>query len=255
MKIVYCGFGRAGLECLYQIINSMDLEISDIIVFTHDVDENREFISHLENNNIKYYFSDINNHSEDIAVFKPDLLLSIYYRFIIKAEILTIVNYRAMNLHPSYLPAYRGTKSSVWALLNGEKETGITFHYITEIVDGGNIILQKKLDILDNDTAYSLYHKCISLFLDNFTEALNRFLSNNYGEEQKGKVSLFKRELPFGGEMDFDNTTYTEATRFVKAMYFPPYKGACFSSKNHKKVEVKTTQELEKYKHLFKDMK
>ena len=52
MKIVYCGFGRAGLECLYQIINSMDLEISDIIVFTHDVDENREFISHLENNNI-----------------------------------------------------------------------------------------------------------------------------------------------------------------------------------------------------------
>ena len=100
-----------------------------------------------------------------------------------------------------------------------------------------------------------LYGLLFSLFINNFTEAFCRLLDNFHGEEQKGKVSFFKRELPFGGEMDFDNTSYTQAERFVRAMYFPPYKGAYFGSKNHKKVEVKTTQELKKYKHLFKGVK
>lgn len=255
MKIVYCGFGRAGLECFYQLINFLNLKMSDIMVFTHDKEENKEFINHLKNNNIEYYFDNINNHKEEIVSFKPDLLLSIYYRFIIKTEILKLVNYKAMNLHPSYLPAYRGTKSSVWALLNGEKETGITFHYITEKVDGGNIILQKKLNILNTDTAYSLYNKLVSLFIDNFHDALDRLLNNSHSEVQKGEATFFKRELPFGGEMDFDKTTYTQATRFVKAMYFPPHKGAFFTSNSHRKVEVKTLKELEKYKNLFVDVK
>ena len=255
MKIVYCGFGRAALEGFYLLINSIDVEMSDIIVFTHDVEQNKEFINHLRNNNIEYYVDSINNHDEDLLLFKPNLLLSIYYRFIIKPETLKLVNYKAMNLHPSYLPAYRGTKSSVWALLNDEKETGITFHYITETVDGGNIILQKKLNILDTDTAYSLYNKLISMFVQNFPEALNRLIKDFKGEAQQGKITYYERKLPFNGEMDFDKTTYPEAKLFVRALYFPPHKGAIFGSSSHEKVEVKSLEELEKYEHLFKEKK
>lgn len=255
MKIVYCGFGRAGLECFYQLVISLNIEMCNVMVFTHDVEENREFITHLKNNNIVYFFDSINNRYEDLIGFKPDMLLSVYYRFIIKSEVLKLVNYKAMNLHPSLLPAYRGTKSSVWALINGEKETGISFHYITEIVDDGKIILQEKIDILDTDTAYSLYNKLISLFIQNFLEALSRLINNYEGESQKGKATYYKRELPFNGEKDFTTTTYEEAKQFVKAMYFPPYKGAFFSSIDHEKVEVRTAQELDDYKHLFRKAK
>jgi methionyl-tRNA formyltransferase len=255
MKIVYCGFGRAGLECFYQLVNSLNLEMSNIIVFTHDVEENREFITHLKNNSVECFFDSVNSHYENLTTFKPDLLLSVYYRFIIKSEILKLVNYKAMNLHPSLLPAYRGTKSSVWALINGEKETGISFHYITEVVDEGKIILQKKINILDTDTAYSLYNKLISLFVLNFSEALDRLINNYEGEVQKGQVSYYKRELPFGGEKSFDELTYNEARQFVKAMYFPPYKGALFSSNDQEKIEIKTLTELEQYKDLFRKIK
>lgn len=255
MKIAYCGFGQAGLECFYKLVNLPNIKISDIVVFTHDVEENKDFVSHLKSNNVKYFFDNINNHYEGLVVFKPDLLLSIYYRFIIKTEILKLVNFKAMNLHPSYLPAYRGTKSSVWALINGEKETGITFHYITQIVDDGDIILQKKIKILDSDTAYSLYNKLILLFTENFSQAFDRLISNYNGVPQKGKASYYKRELPFNGEKEFDKTTYDEAKQFVKAMYFPPHEGALFRFNSHKKVEVKTVEELEQYKHLFKEVK
>jgi len=255
MKIVFCGFGRAGLECFYQLINSLNVELENIVVFTHEAEENSEFITHLNNNNVTYFLDSVNKHYEYLYDFKVDLLLSVYYRFIIKSEILKLVKYKAMNLHPSLLPAYRGTKSSVWALLNKEKETGISFHYITEEVDDGNIILQKKIDILDNDTAYSLYNKLISVFIQNFPEALHRLLNNYVGKKQIGKVSYHKRELPFNGEKIFNEITYSEAKQFVKAMYFPPYKGAFFSSRNHEKVEVKTVKELDNYKTLFKKIK
>ena len=252
MRIVYCGFGRVGLECFYQLVNVLNLEMSNIIVFTHDVVENREFITHLKNNRVEYSFDSVNKYHERLTTFNPDLLLSVYYRYIIKSEILKVVNYKAMNLHPSLLPSYRGTKSSVWAIINGEKETGISFHYITEIVDDGEIILQEKIDILDTDTAYSLYNKLISLFILNFPKALIRLINNYEGKAQRGKATYYKRELPFNGEKDFFTTTYEEAKQFVKAMYFPPYKGAFFSAIDNKKVEIRTVQELDAYKHLFR---
>ena len=60
-----------------------------------------EIIDHYQNPYGEIYFNNINNHKEEIVSFKPDLLLSIYYRFIIKTEILKLVNYKAMNFHPS----------------------------------------------------------------------------------------------------------------------------------------------------------
>ena len=255
MKIIYCGFGRAGLECFYQLINTAKIEMSNIIVFTHDYKENKDFVNHLKNNKVTYYFDSVNNHYEDLVVFKPDLLLSIYYRYIVKPEVLELVNYKAMNMHPSYLPAYRGTKSSVWALINEEKFTGITFHYMSELVDDGRIILQKKMNILDTDNAFSLYNKLVTLFINNFSEAFNRLINDYIGDEQIGEASYYKRALPFGGERKFDETTFNEAKQFVKAMHFPPHNGAYFCFNDHEKVEINSLEELERFKDLFKEEK
>lgn len=252
MKIIFCGYGRAGKECFYQIINFLNENLSEIIVFTHNKKENKEFISCLRNNKITYSFENINKNYNNLKRFNPDILISAYYRNIIEPKILKLVNYKAMNLHPSILPAYRGTKSSVWALINNEKTTGISFHYINEKIDDGNIILQKKIKILDTDDAFTLYHKLISLFIINFPEAFRRLIKNHKGRKQKGKISYYKRELPFNGVRCFANTTYEEAKQFVKALNFPGYKGAFFKYKCSKKIEINSIEELKKYKNLFK---
>ena len=253
MKVLYCGFGRAGLECFYQLINNFEINKNDILVYTHNTRDNLSFKKHLKNNQIRFYFHNINDHYKVIEDFKPDLIISVYYRIIIKTKILKLVNYKAMNLHPSLLPNYRGTKSSVWAIINNEKQTGISFHYMTDSIDKGKIILQKKTKISEGETAYFLYNKLISLFILNFTKALKRLLNNYKGQIQRGKATYYKREIPFKGKKVFHKTTYDDAKRFVNAMYFPPHKGAYFVSKKNKKVEIKTIKKLNKYKHLFKN--
>ena len=58
-------------------------------------------------------------------------------------EILNIPKYGGINLHPSLLPKYRGTFSCPWAIINNEKKTGITYHFMNEKFDDGKIVLQK----------------------------------------------------------------------------------------------------------------
>lgn len=251
MKVLYCGFGRPGLECLYQLMSCFNVKTKNILVFTHESNENIEFVEHLTNNRITYFVNSINDHVEEITKFHPDYLLSVYYRRIIKPKILEIVKYKAMNLHPSLLPAYRGTKSSVWALLNNEKQTGISFHYINDKIDDGNIILQKEIEITNEDTAYSLYHKLISVFSKNFDIAFQLLIESYKGYQQKGMVSYYSRDLPYGGIRRFDEITYQQAENFVKAMYFPPYKGAMFEKKNREKVEILHIEDLIEYKDII----
>ena len=252
MKIIFCGFGRAALECFYQLVTNYNVSNKNIIVFTHDVDGNKEFIKHLRDNKIYFTFNHINKCYDELIAFSPDYLVSIYYRYIITKSILELVEYKAMNSHPSLLPLYRGTFSSVWVILNNEKETGITFHYINDKIDDGYILYQTKLKISQYDTAFSLYHKLITLVSSNFCNAFNKLINQDIGYKQIGVSSYYKRQLPFEGVMNFNKTTYNRAKLFVRAMYFPPFKGAVFLKDNGEEIEIKDLDSLLAYKNFFK---
>ena len=246
MKIIYCAYGRAALECLDQLMLNFDIKKSDIIVYTHDIENNKEFIEHLIKNKFTYLFDNINNTFKQLKTFNPDYLISVYYRTIINYKILNLFNKGSMNLHPSLLPKYKGAKSSVWAILKNEKQTGISFHLITSNVDSGNIILQKKININNDDTAYSLYHKLISLFVTHFSEAFNLLISGYKGQKQTGESSYYSRKLPFDGRLDSNKVSYNEASQFVKAMYFPPFKGALLLIKNEE-IEISSINDLRRH--------
>jgi len=70
--------------------------------------------------------------------------------------------YGTFNLHASLLPQYRGAAPINWAIINGEKTTGITTFFIDEKIDTGHIILQKEIEIQDNDTAGMLHDKLMT---------------------------------------------------------------------------------------------
>jgi methionyl-tRNA formyltransferase len=89
---------------------------------------------------------------------KPDLIVVVAFRILPK-EIFTIPKLGTINVHASLLPKYRGAAPINWALINGEKETGVTTFLIDEKVDTGNILLQKRVDIDDTDNFESLYNK------------------------------------------------------------------------------------------------
>src|SRR5579872_1582896 len=88
---------------------------------------------------------------EQIKSLSPDLIIVVAFRILPK-EVFTLPKLGAFNLHGSILPKYRGAAPIQWALINGEKETGVTTFFLQEKVDTGSIILQEKLSIDERET-------------------------------------------------------------------------------------------------------
>lgn len=89
---------------------------------------------------------------------KPDLIVVVAFR-ILPQEIFTLPRYGSLNLHASLLPRYRGAAPINWAIIRGEKETGVTTFYLKEKVDTGGIILQARVKIGPDETAGELQDK------------------------------------------------------------------------------------------------
>lgn len=93
---------------------------------------------------------------------RPDLFVVVAFRILPK-ELYTIPRYGSINLHGSLLPKYRGAAPIQWALINGEKETGVTTFFLEDKVDTGNIILQSRIRIEEEDNFGSLHDKLMDL--------------------------------------------------------------------------------------------
>ena len=95
---------------------------------------------------------------EQLKSFKPDLFVVVAFKILPK-EVFTIPLKGSFNLHGSLLPKYRGAAPIQWAIINGEKETGVTTFKLEEKVDTGNIYLQEKLIIEEKDDLGSVHNK------------------------------------------------------------------------------------------------
>jgi len=108
-------------------------------------------------------FADINSKKAvaEIKRLKPDLIISVLFSHIIKKEIIDVPALGVINIHPSFLPNYKGVSPIFWCLLNEEKHVGVTVHYIDEGIDSGPIIYRRKIKVTRLDTEDTLYWKCV----------------------------------------------------------------------------------------------
>ena len=136
MKIFFCCFGDAGLNSLKKLLK-IGFNKTNLFCATHKSVNNKKLIQFIERKKIKIVFFNPNTKifKKTVLEFKPDLFLSIYYRLLIPYSIISLAKYSGINMHPSYLPYYKGAFSNSWAIINGEKFTGITFHYMTDKID------------------------------------------------------------------------------------------------------------------------
>ncbi|MDI6766594.1 MAG: methionyl-tRNA formyltransferase [Bacteroidota bacterium] len=95
---------------------------------------------------------------QQLVSYQPDLFVVVAFRILPK-EVFSIPRYGSFNLHASLLPKYRGAAPINWAIINGEKETGVTTFFLQETVDTGNIILQARVPIGKDETAGELHNK------------------------------------------------------------------------------------------------
>jgi len=93
---------------------------------------------------------------DELKGYDADLFVVIAYGGILPSDILSIPNLYSIGVHASLLPKYRGAAPINWAILNGEKTTGVTVFKLSEEMDTGDIILQRRVEILDSDDAGTL---------------------------------------------------------------------------------------------------
>jgi UDP-4-amino-4-deoxy-L-arabinose formyltransferase / UDP-glucuronic acid dehydrogenase (UDP-4-keto-hexauronic acid decarboxylating) len=231
MKAIVLGYHNIGCVGIEALLRN-GFEIAAVFTHKEDPDENIWFDSVAElaaGRNIPVYAPEDINHPlwvQKIREMKPDIIFSFYYRNMVKQPILDIPSAGCLNLHGSLLPKYRGRCPVNWVLVNGEKETGVTLHYMTPRPDDGDIICQKRVAIGDDDTALSLYRKikdAASVMLNEILPLIRKGKSPRKSQDHT-QASYYGGRRPADGEIKWDKSS-TEIRNLVRAVT-RPYPGA-----------------------------
>lgn len=144
-------------------------------------------------------------HVEHIKALKPDLIVVTAFGQILSKEILEIPKYGCINVHASLLPKLRGAAPINYAIINGDKTTGITTMYMAEGLDTGDMILKDEVEILKEDTASTLHDKLAKLSqttLKKTLEAIEKGVAPRIEQidEESTYAPMMKKDL---GHVDF----------------------------------------------------
>ena len=205
--LAYHNIGCTGIQALLN--NGFDIAA----VFTHkdDPKENIWFDSVAElaaQKNIPVYAPEDINHPlwvQKIRDLSPEIIFSFYYRNLVQSPILDIPPHGCLNLHGSLLPHYRGRAPINWVLVNGEKKTGVTLHYMTTRPDDGDIVSQAPIEVSEDDTAASLHKKAAAAAGEMLNEVLPALQAGKAPRvpQDHPKASYYGGRTPADGEIDW----------------------------------------------------
>lgn len=158
--------------------------------------------------------------SEDQAAWlgrEPfDYLFSVVNHTITPAEVLALPRRRAINYHDSPLPNYAGFNATAWAIIDGQTQHAVTWHEMSANVDSGAILLQRPIDISEDDTAFALGAKCAETGLDGFRQLIKLLIQEiSTGAAMPVKVQgtrqgfHLRSERPDLGLIDFQQRAAT----------------------------------------------
>jgi len=184
MKIIFIGGVRIGYTVLKSVYESGYIVDT---VFTLPKNSSASDYVNFESLVSKYdtkliRATDVNKLScvDIIQDISPDLIIVCGWQQLISKEILSIPKLGAIGFHSSLLPKYRGRAPVNWAIIMGERKTGITMFHLTESADSGDIIAQKAFPIMLNDDCNTIYKKsankcvCTNYYYEEWSDVNNR---------------------------------------------------------------------------------
>lgn len=179
MRIGYFADGPWAHKAFDKIISDDSIEIQFIAVRYDKRDA--ELLRKAEENHIPVELSE-NINSEvfinRMKYYKSDMFVSMSFNQIFKCEMINLPKFKTINCHAGKLPFYRGRNILNWALINDEKEFGITVHYMDEGIDTGDIILQEIYPITDEDDYGTLLTRAYDGCADVLYRAIKKIQNN-----------------------------------------------------------------------------
>lgn len=172
---------------------------------------------------------------EEIKTLNPDVICVVAYGKILPKEILEIPKLGCINVHGSLLPKYRGAAPIQWAVLNGDKKTGITTMYMDVGMDTGDMILKEEVEIGDNETTGELWDRLSKIGGKLLVETLEKIENGTAPREKQGEdytiAPMLDKEM---AKIDWENKTAQEIKNLVRGLN--PIMGA-YTFLNDKKIK------------------
>lgn len=159
-----------------------------------------------------------------ISRCEAELGIAVAYGKIIPKEISELFPKGLYNIHFSLLPLYRGAAPIQWAIYNGDKKTGVTSFRIAESLDTGNIVIQKEIDISEDDDAVTLEKKLIPLGIETLDETLKEIKNGSAKEKpQTGEATYAPLIKKIDTKIDWNRSAdeiHRQAKAFVQTGIF-----------------------------------
>ena len=154
------------------------------------------------------------------------MLLSIGNLTIIRPEALRLARIGGINFHDGPLPDVGGVNTPAWAILRGEREHGITWHWMTDSPDAGGIIAERRFPISDTDTALTLNTRCFELGIETFAEVIEALDQGQTPASRPGtpprKMVKKSERPPAAGSLEW-RVPAVELSALVRGLDFGPY--------------------------------
>ncbi len=181
---------------------------------------------------------------EELRKFAADIFVVAAFGQILPKEILSMPKYGCVNIHASLLPKYRGAAPIQWAVINGEKESGVTIQQMAEGIDTGDILLKRSLLLDEKETGGSLYDKLSGLGADLIVEALRdieagKLQPEKQDEESSTHVGKISKSM---GLIDW-NKSAEELERLIRGLNPWPSAYTFFRGKTWKIWEADVVKE------------
>ncbi len=170
---------------------------------------------------------------EEIKKIEPDILLTMAYGQLIPDSILNLPKIKALNLHGSLLPKYRGASPIQASLLNGDEETGVTLMEMVHEMDAGNMFYKKVVKIDKKDNFDTLKNKISLAAFEAFNEGIEPIINADYkGEVQDPTLATFTKKISEEDEIISFEDSAKNIVNKIRALTSDP--GAYFIYKNEK---------------------
>ena len=201
---------------------------------------------------------------DKIKNLKPDVICVVAYGKILPKELLDIPRLGCINVHGSLLPQYRGAAPIQWAVLNGDKETGITTMYMDVGMDTGDMVLKEKVEIGENETTGELWDRLSKIGANLLVKTLKQIEDGTAPREKQGEnftlAPMLSKEM---AKINWDEMGAIKIKNLVRGLN--PIMGA-YSNLDGKKVKfwkvnvisvndlIKKFPELEEYTYRIKGL-